>query len=271
MKKTKHIALATVSALIITSANGAILISNAGPGSNYAETNMQGFRSTNVTKSYDGDNDNVYGTAGLYFIGNTSFATHAFDNTFTNFTQVGASFASFSAGTDATHYNNPSPAWNYSDIDDPTATPGVDVADWSIQSGWVRDNSNSSSAGDWQELLTFTIDSTTPSAIRVGIMASTMDNANFSPSGIRLTEAGGAETTITGLSRVARLTGMVFFDIDLNGETSGTFSISAQTGVTAPGIAGVTFDEIIATPIPEPSTAAIMGLGIGALLMRRKR
>jgi len=68
-------------------------------------------------------------------------------------------------------------------------------------------------AGAWDELLTFTINSSTPAQFRVGVMASHMDGAQFSPSALRLSEVGGSTVAVSNLTAAVRLTGMVFFDI----------------------------------------------------------
>ena len=229
-----------------------VTINVTGDGSGYDETGMQGFRSTNVTKTYDvegEDGDNVYGTEGLFFIGDSANGPAYFDATFANFTQVGATWTSFSAGSDASNYNNPAGAWNYSDIDDPSATPGVDVADWSIQSGYVRQTADGT-VGDWDELLTFTTDNTAPDKFRVGVMAGHFDNGAFHPSALRLVADSGTtyEVTaeVTGLSTApARLTGMVFFDVNLNGRSAATFSVFGQRPATrGASLAGIMFDEM---------------------------
>jgi hypothetical protein len=228
-------------------ANAAMEIRVAGPASGYAETGVQSWRSTNAPKSFDADGDNVYGSAGLFFIGKTGSARPDFDAKFANFTKVGAPWADVSPGADASYYCTPTAAWDYADIDDPDVAPGVEVADWSIQSGWVR-NSGAGSVGDWDELLKFTVDPGAPKKFRVGVMAANMDNRSYHPSALRLSEAGGSSVTVSGLATTARSTGMVFFDIDLNGETSGTFSILAQRSTAqGAGLAGVTFDVISAT------------------------
>jgi len=258
---------------LISVGESAITITSVTGSTGYAETGMEGYRSTNVVKSYDVDGDNVYGTAGGFFLGNaTGYSGNAnFDSTFNNYTSYGASWASFTPGADATQYSHPTTAWNYSDIDNPLATAGADVEDWAIQSGFVRNSSTTGVAGTWEELLTFTVSSSTPETFRLGIMSSTLDSGAFSPGALRFEEAGGAVSTITGLAQTARLTGMVFFDVDLNGESSGTFSISAERPSDARGaaIAGVTFDTI--EPIPEPSGILLLSMGGLTILLRRSR
>jgi len=225
-----------------------VSIDVVGDGSDYDEIGMQGWRSTDVAKRYDVDKDNVYGTAGLYSLGSTNFPTPADDATFQNFTKVGATWVTVSPGGDAPSYRNPSPAWNYADIDDPLATPGVSVANWAIQSGFTLSDT-AGAAGDWFELLKFAVDDTAPQAFRLGVMAANFDKDVFHPTGLRIVADSGTAfevtASVTNLTTApARLTGMVFFDVNLNGRSAATFSVFSQRPATqGASLAGLTFDE----------------------------
>uniref|UniRef100_UPI00356588E6 beta strand repeat-containing protein n=1 Tax=Pontiella sp. TaxID=2837462 RepID=UPI00356588E6 len=176
-------------------------------------------------------------------------------NDFTCHTQVGAEWATFSQ---AANFNGVAEGgtFSYAIIDDPTQIPGADVADWGIRSA-VASANTPAGAGSWCKILKFDIDATTPSEFRIGIMAGNANNVNWNPSGLRVSVDGGTPAAVTNLVDTIGQANMVFFDVDLNGATSGTFTIEAQRRAATQGasLAGVTFDATSAVTFPDGALA----------------
>ncbi len=193
------------------------------------------FRSTGTPKSMDADGDDVYGTAGYYFYGNGVNANSNSDGTPSWVTEVGMSGVTLVAQE------------GYDDFDNPTLAISDSVEDWTITTiGLV--NTEGTTGGLWAELMTFTVDETAPRAFRLGVMAGNEVNANgrWDPAALRLSLDDGLSVVANVLSEEL---GMVFFDVRLDDDVSGTFSIEGQTrslgSVTrGPSIAGITFDEL---------------------------
>lgn len=220
---------------------GAITVSLVGDGDGYDESGVNAFRSTGLVKGFDLNSDNVYGSHGLFFFGD-GLPDDASGEPYTCHTQVGAAWATFSQGGNFSGVAEGG-TFSYAIIDDPTAIPVSVVNEWGIRSA-VATATTPASAGSWCEILKFDIDATTPSQFRIGIMAGNANNTNWNPSGISVSVNGFAPVAVTNLSGTVGQANFVFFDVNLNGETSGAFSISAQRRAATQGasIAGVTFD-----------------------------
>ncbi|MDF7799597.1 sulfatase-like hydrolase/transferase [Pontiellaceae bacterium B1224] len=219
-------------------ANGAIDISVVGDLSGYDETGVVSYRSTSVFKGFDADGNNEYGTEGTFFFGTGASAAN--NQSFSVHSQSGADWATFAQGA---QFGSVSEQTNYGPYDNPTLS-GSDVADWTICGIGVATGGG---VGLWAEVLTFSIDSSTPESFRVGVMSGTQGDSmgKWDPTGLRLSVDGGAAAEITGLENTSGSTpGWVFFDVDLNGVTSGTFSLEGQNRLAGQGtaISGVTFD-----------------------------
>jgi hypothetical protein len=238
-----------ISTAFALSASAQITIGLVGDGDGYDENGVNAFRSTSIAKAYDPDSDNVYGSQGLFFFGD-GLPDDASGEPYSCHTQVGADWATFSPGTNFASVAE-GLTFSYAIIDDPSLLPKADVADWGIYSaGGVA--STPAGAGSWCEILTFDIDETTPSEIRIGILAGNLNNVNWNPAGLRLSVDGGAPQAVTNLPGTVGQANFVFFDVALNGETNGTFSIEAQRRATTQGasIAGVTFDNTSTVTFP---------------------
>ena len=242
-------------------AHGAVVITAVGGGSGYDEAAAvsAGFRSTNVAKGFDVDDDNAYGTAGSFFYGNGTNATSNSDNT--------PSWATVT-------FVEPSPVVlaGYTKFDDPTLPIAPTVVDWG-NTGFSTINTGG--AGAWTRHFDFSIDANTPQQFRLGVMAGIEPNSDgrWDPTGIRMSFGGGTETEITSLAITSL--GMVFFDVTVTDGTTGTVSIDAQRrlGIGGSGIAGVTFDF---PTVPEPSAFVLvifgsLGLACGRFRKRRVR
>ncbi len=241
---TRLVAAAVISAA--GSAHGQITITAASGTSGYVESGLTDFRSTNVIKVYDADGNDEYGTAGSLFFGTNGVAGN--NKPFVgNTTQTGADWATFAAGVD--DFLSISEQAAYGPYDDPTLS-GADVADWTICAIGVAAGGG---VGEWAEVLTFSIDDTAPQEFRVGIMSGTQNSGDgrWDPTGLRLSVDGGTATEVTGLAITpGKSPGWVFFDVNLNGATSGTFSIEGQNRLAGQGTAlsGVTFDLVTTEP-----------------------
>ncbi len=239
----KIIGMAALALGLACASNAAIIIDVVGDGTGYDITGSQvaDWRSTGTSKTFDVDGDNVYGTKGLFFGGDSSDGNQGGGNLFTEHTKVGASWATFSAGEDF-YAVAEGGTFGYGIIDNPNLAIASTVADWSIRSGGF----NSVAGGDqgWLELLKFTIDEDIPDVFRIGLFAENY-NENWTPAGLRISADDGTNwATVTDLSTSGPQASMVFFDVDLNGETSGTFLIEAldQAGANGTSVGGVTFD-----------------------------
>lgn len=201
-----------------------------GVGFDLSGDEVASFRSSNVTKSLDVDGDNVYGSAGYFFYGN------GVDNT-SNSESRPSWISAFGTPADAVAVHD-----HYTVIDDPTAALTGDVVDWvSSGNGYTRNET----PGQWEALLTFTVNTSAPREFRLGVMAGNVggDDGRWDASGFRILSSGVVLNTVTGLDIDL---GIVFFDVTLPDGFEGTFSIEGETRDDVvdrgPSIAGVIFD-----------------------------
>ena len=244
-----------------------------GPGS--ATNEIGAWRSTDVAKTFDLDGDNIYGTAGFIFAGdggdtgnNQLFGRRA------ESTPSWATITPAAGGSLDGNISGLAVDANTNFFDDPNASTGAGVADWGSQGFFTVTNTGPNSvAGDWHTAFQIDLLSGTPSTIRLGIFGgneSTPDN-RWDATGYRISSDGGATwTEITGLpGNGGTALNAVFFDVDLNGEEEGSLLIAGQQRFNNrdfTSIAGITFDAI-----PEPSSSALLGLGVLGFLARRRR
>ncbi|MEP4076589.1 PEP-CTERM sorting domain-containing protein [Haloferula sp.] len=268
MKSAQNIILALAATAIAGSASGAVLISSVGAGSGYVENGLGDFRSTSVAKSFDVDGNDEYGTEGTFFLGNGTLGNNQGWNAGGgNHVSTGATWVtSYDPGAQFASISNQN-ATTYGPFDDP-ALSGITVANRGNTAIAVAVGGG---VGNWAEVMTFTVDATVPATFRIGILSGTQGTADgrWDPTGLRLSVDGDPATERLGLALTSGSTpGWVFFDVDMNGETSGTFSIEGQNRLAGQGtaISGIVFDVI-----PEPSSVALLGLGCLALLGRRRR
>ncbi|BDS07209.1 hypothetical protein NT6N_22490 [Oceaniferula spumae] len=260
-------------------AHSAISVTAVGDGTGYdilgdgsATNEATAYRSTGVVKTFDNNGDNVYGTNGVFVFGDGT--TNNNGQPFGLNTQVGLTYTSVTSGADVTSVAT-DPIQG--PMDDPTQPIGVTVSDFGFV-GFATVPSGG--AGNWGEVLEFTITADMPQLFRIGLIAGTQAAANgrWDPTGLRITDGeGNAFASVTGLENAGtggdgaadRATpNWVFFDVDLDGATSGKFGIETQQRLSTQGggFTGFTIDAV-----PEPSTTALLGLGGLALIMRRRK
>jgi arylsulfatase A-like enzyme len=228
-------------------ADAAIKISAVGDGIGYdilgtgaATDEATAYRSTGVPKTFDVDGDNAYGTEGFLMFGDGGDVAN--NVAFNQHVQVGASWATFSAGT---HFKVVFQGDRHGPMDQPVAVIAPVVADWgsvgSIMTTGVK------RPGSWRGMLSFTVDATVPQKFRIGLVGGTHGTAdgNWDPTAYRLS-SGVISATVSNMENnpVFTAPSWVFFDVDMNGETSGTFNIAARQRRSSGGasLVGVTFD-----------------------------
>ena len=214
------------------------IITSVGALDSYATTEAEtaSFRSTSVAKSYDLDEDDVYGTAGYYFIGDGETAA---------ITQSLPSFVASVATGEDIEINYP--LYSGADYDDPTATIASEVVDWERTTLSGALDTTADNVGEWIEVLAITLSNAAPTQFRLGVMTGIISDARRGPSGIRLSMDGGGLEPVTYLSSFEGL-GMVFFDITIpaNAVTGATLILETQRKEVSSWayITGVTFDEV---------------------------
>ena len=240
-----------------------VTVSTVGDGAGYDDT-TPAYLSTDVPKAFDVDGDNAYGTAGRFMFGENGGGQANGQPFSVHIDMLPSWVTSVTAGTDfaSIAYGYPT----YAAIDHPELSPGPSVPDWSSRSGIGL---STTADTEFESILNFTIGEDTPEQFRVGVMAGNEGNTDgrWDPIGISLTGPDGGATVaslpITDL-------GWVFFDVDTDGATHGTFTISAQQRLATqgPSIGGITFDIV-----PEPSTFLLATLGLVSLgaIGRRRR
>lgn len=165
--------------------------------------NQVSWRSTGVTKTLDPDGDNVYGTAGYVGFamrknaGGGGVATaNPLTYTSTNFETL-SSVPSYLTLASSAAQNFVVFGFGYSQVDNPTLTPGATVAD--IESGYG--GINGARSGNF---MTLTLNAGVPAnGIRLGVIATSQTGNNDSLDSLTLTQTAGtgtgtASTTFAG-------------------------------------------------------------------------
>ena len=283
MKKHTFVIGTILAASLTTATHAALIVTATGDGTGYdltgpgsATNEIGAWRSTDVTKTFDIDGDNIYGTAGFIFAGDGGATGNNQD--FARRAESAPSWATITpaTATDSLDGNLTGLAVdaNANFFDDPNAPTGASVADWGSQGFFTVVNTGENSvAGDWHTAFQVDLLPGTPTEIRLGIFGGNQDNGDnrWDSTGYRISSDGGATwTEITGLlGNAGTALNAVFFDVDLNGEDTGSLLIAGQQSRNQndfTSIAGITFDAI-----PEPSSSALLGLGVLGFLARRRR
>ncbi len=238
------------------------------------QTNVAGYRSTGVVKTFDLDGDNVYGSAG-YVVYGTDIAGNT-----TAGSVPTADPLTYSAGDRQTLKSIPSyltltsngqnqlaVSYGYKLIDNPTLTPASTVAD--VEGGAAL--RGTVTPGTEVSMLNITINSGAPATLRIGVM---VNNADSYAGTVRLTQTtgGSASSGQIGYAHTSTVD-ILFFDL-ANYAVNDVFTLylkknSPVSGNTNTNVlyGGLVFD---ATAIPEPASLGVLSLG-GLALLRRRR
>ena len=205
-----------------------------------AGSEISQWKTASTAKTLDADGDNVYGTLAHLF--------------YTIEFKGGGTLYSFD-GSDS----QIGPFAGYATVDHP-AGDGTTPAD--IQ---VRTTSNGGGGGIDDVMFTFSARAGSPANVRIGIATDGLDNGGFSSASIGLRQIAGSSAEHTMTSTNATLD-MVFFDV--TGIAPGDqFQVFGDTG--AFGFA--THQFVTWDVIPEPSSAALLGIASLAMVVRRRR
>lgn len=260
--KPKHCILTALTAgLAALSTTQAATIAWVGVNTNIDSTAddgaTSGWNSSGNTKSLDIDGDNILGTHGWHYA----------------FASGGGGLAgrkALPASLTTTNATTPNANLANSQVRDApaagilTGNPATEAAIGS----WWRNNTASAT----QNAISFTVASAAPYAgqiLRLGVLFDSSTTNPFTGSQtytLTQTVGGTATATSTTLNFAADGLDAAFFDLT-NLSNGDTFQLSFTNATGSLGhLSGLTFD----TAIPEPSTALLGGLGLLALLRRRR-
>ncbi len=243
-------------------------------GSSTAYTETGGDWQTMGTNDIDGSGG--LGTDGYFFFGifdgqntsGTNGGTHSYaDVAATPSFDVPSYITAHGAGANFTAIADE--FTGYGMIDDPNFTDGTNtLGGFALGTG--------GGAGTSRELHTFTISGlASNTTVRIGVLGGIEANTNGRWDSTSFTLTDGTDSETVGDHTTSPLAanpggvnaGWIFFDVDADG----TYAISAtkRLATQGAGLAGVTFDSV--TSIPEPSSLALLVLGLVGLTYRRRR
>ena len=252
------------------------------------------WRSSTTPKLYDGDGNNVYGSAGYALFG-TQFAWPnpgccGSSQPFASATWPNlVSLPSFVTSTQNLTANKVG-GWGYALVDDPTLVNGFRDYTWGntqsppvspvdSQSAYVKigildgpdtfghdPKTAATGAGRWA----FTVGADVPSQFRIGVMTDGLDGSNWAATEVLLDQVTGG-STIVGTATSGAVVRNRFVDIhtfDIIGAQPGdTFAVFAKASSDGNGaISGITFDVV-----PEPASAVLCMVAMAAGCLARRR
>jgi hypothetical protein len=236
-KKFKIISIAALSMGVSGSVNGATILSLGSDTTTGADWRTA---TTAKSSSFDPNGDDIYGSDGYYmgrYNGSNAFDTFILQSTPSFVSSVSTVY---SIPTTNKYYSSNA----YSFFDDPTST------------GDVRGTLFYSNEAHF----TFTVSENTN--FMLSVLVGT--NGSVSPTSVTINQTvGGSATQTFNFSGNNPVSEYVFFDISAS---AGDVFQVVKAGSTNAGITGVGFEVI-----PEPSSFALLGLGLGSLVMRRRR
>jgi hypothetical protein len=231
--------------LVSFAGNAAVTITGVGDGSDYdiIGNEAASYYTTRVTKTYDVDGDNQYGTSGYLIFGGSSENNGGEYGTAGSYVESVPSFVDlFSTDASVTLIRNNS---SQVAMDDPSAT--VNGTDF-VYSGYLMNNASVGTTD--LPMVSFSVSGSDAASFRIGVIAGHETNADgrYDPVAVRLSFDNGTTASVTSLSALHTGSepgiGMVFFDVTVDKGTAGTFTIAASERSNNPTIGGLTFDAI---------------------------
>jgi len=206
-----------------------------------------GWRYSGTPKTYDPSGDNVLGTDGFSLFGISSTYTSLPSYV----SSVSSSLATFSGGA-------------YAQINDPTTSSPTAP---SIQSGTLY--LNGVAANTEVQMFQFTLTGTVPGSFQVGLLFDNVDNGvTATGNSFRITGSNGGDSGLLSVASPNNVPDWYFFNIT-GGQAGDVYTVFEDTGAS-PGnvlVGGVSFDS----PVPEPTSLLLLGVGASGLLLRRSR
>lgn len=229
---------------LVPTANANVFISAVGDGSGYDITGAEvvSYYTTTVTKAFDVNGDNRYGTDGYIVFGGSTEDNSADYGDAGAFKESLPSFISsviVDTGDTLVRVNT-----SQTDMDDPTA--GVEGTDFNY-SGYLM-NSGTDGTTDLP-VLQFTVSNSAAISFRFGVIAGNEGSSDgrYDPEEVSLSfddsnvATNDSSVTVTSLP-VIGTSGMVFFDVTLDVGSTGTFTLAVSEKTNNATIGGLTFD-----------------------------
>ena len=173
----------------------------------------------------------------------------------------------------ATDFSGIADEFGYGEIDNPNFVGEANEGD--DTEGGIALGANGT-AGTFNEIITFTVAGLVDfQTVRVGVLGGVEDAGNGQFDSTSFTLSDGTNSATIGDAVSSQLasnpggtnTGWVFFDLNADG----VYTLGGTKRLDAGGaaIGGLTFDSVVG--VPEPSSLAVLGLGMIALVTRRRR
>ena len=238
MKTTMSLAALAVAAFIGSASAAITYVGNQYNMEEFTNDTGVGWRNASTAKSFDIDGDNIIGTDGYDFAG---------DSTVASLPSYVASVTGSGGHGDL----------NRGLIDDPTDPSGADIG-----TGWH---------GSGSETIVFQGNSLATETLRLSVLYDGTWDFAYGTQTFTLTQTvGGGSDSVTSPTLTLAGDGLDVASFDITGIQDGdTFQLTSnKVDISWSLISGVAFDT---AAVPEPSTTALLGLGGLALILRRRK